>query len=183
MGQDLEAGKPCSFEDHRLSNKGRRGLCLLGAHCTRQAWMAGQTGTHLDGTSPLGGRRKHRRKETSLSGQHPPTPCPPRKPQLPTAHPGLNRWHVGSHPNYCWGLSAHKEDRGQQRPTQVGQVKAIHRFHLAAAGGCWNLHPEGGVGCCPHDFSGSSGRCSINARRWHHLQRFPNLGPQNPPWS
>lgn len=73
MGQDLEAGKPCSNEDHCLSSKGR-GLCLRGAHCTRQAWMAGQTGTHLDGTSPLGGRRKHRRKQMSLSGQHPP-PC------------------------------------------------------------------------------------------------------------
>lgn len=28
--------------------------------------------THLDGTTPLGSRRKHGREEMSLSGQHPP---------------------------------------------------------------------------------------------------------------
>lgn len=73
MGQGPEAGPPCSRHgDDRLDNQGERHL--PGAQRTHQAWTAGQTGTHLDGTTPLGGRRKHRREETSLSGQRPPMP-------------------------------------------------------------------------------------------------------------
>lgn len=71
MRQSPEAGRPCSCHGDHCLNNWWWCRCLPGAHCTHQSWIAGQTGTHLDGTTPLGSRRKHRREETSLSGQHP----------------------------------------------------------------------------------------------------------------
>lgn len=87
---------PCScHRNNCLSNWGQaspwypRHLPVLDSRTNKST---GQTETHLDGTTPLGGRRKHRKEETNLSR------C--TRPMLLCSHcmPWVKQAGRGSHP-------------------------------------------------------------------------------------
>lgn len=57
---------PYSCHGNHCLSLGNMNVSHSVAHCTCQTWTAEHAGTHL-GTTPLGGRRKHRKEEMSLS--------------------------------------------------------------------------------------------------------------------